>query len=62
MTIFQAVHDSNDYQAYLNHKTISEEEMHTDVKVKYKAKLYTLNAAVNRGLHFKITTELHIDQ
>ncbi|KAH1029523.1 hypothetical protein HUJ05_002749, partial [Dendroctonus ponderosae] len=61
-TDIKATYDDNDYQLYFNHNSTSDKDMHTDIRVKYKTKLYTLNAAVNKGEHLKIAVELHIDQ
>ncbi|CAG9760350.1 unnamed protein product [Ceutorhynchus assimilis] len=58
----EAIHEENDYQLFINHNSTSDEEMHTNVKIKCGTRLYTLNTAINRGEHFKISTELHIDQ
>ncbi|XP_066155546.1 uncharacterized protein Apoltp [Euwallacea fornicatus] len=58
----KAIHDENDYQLFFNHNVTSDVEMHTNARVKYKTKLYSLNTAVFRNPHLKLTTELHIDQ
>ncbi|XP_030755989.1 uncharacterized protein LOC115882214 [Sitophilus oryzae] len=58
----RAIYDEKDYQIFLNHNNTSEEEMQTNIKVKYKTKLYTLNCIVDTGDYYKITTEIHIDQ
>ncbi|KAL1492708.1 hypothetical protein ABEB36_010924 [Hypothenemus hampei] len=59
----KATHDKNDYQLFLNHNATNElGKMGTDVRIKYKTKLYTLKADVNRGEHFKVNAELHLDQ
>ncbi|XP_076260910.1 apolipoprotein lipid transfer particle isoform X2 [Rhynchophorus ferrugineus] len=58
----KATQDINDYEIFVSHNNTSEEEMHTNIRLKYKTKLYTLNTVVNTGDYYRITTELHLDQ
>ncbi|KAF7269539.1 hypothetical protein GWI33_017432 [Rhynchophorus ferrugineus] len=58
----KATQDINDYEIFVSHNNSSEEEMHTNIRLKYKTKLYTLNTVVNTGDYYRITTELHLDQ
>ncbi|KYB29704.1 hypothetical protein TcasGA2_TC031518 [Tribolium castaneum] len=59
---FKADHDRNNYCLYLKHTVVSPQETTTQVKLKYKAKQYSMLSSVYFGDHRRVSLEFHIDQ
>ncbi|KAJ8955428.1 hypothetical protein NQ318_003526 [Aromia moschata] len=57
-----AVQNSNNYQLFFHHQNVSPEETKTQIRVKYKTKVYKFLSSVYNGDHRKIHAELRIDQ